>query len=88
MLPFDFVDLHIDWIRVCVFFCEVSISEAKLAVWLGCERFEGVSMGRSEGGWYPTESTCSSFGATCAPPPNATLAAPPAAFLTELPSGP
>ena len=31
MLPFDFVDLHIDWIRVCVFFCEVSISEAKQA---------------------------------------------------------
>ena len=29
-MPFDFVDLHIDWIRVCVFFCEVSISEAKL----------------------------------------------------------
>ena len=32
MLPFAFVDLHIDWIRVCVFFCEVSISEAKRCV--------------------------------------------------------
>ena len=35
MLPFDFVDLHIDWIRVCVFFCEVSISEAKRTIELG-----------------------------------------------------